>query len=370
MLKYLSLYLAAFVLLILTSCSFVDFESGTGSVTFSLARAAVSSVTEEADYTIDIELKGDYTEKASVLIADGASITFDGIEVGKAVYAEASVYKTSDSKKTPIYAGKSETITIKDGSNALALNLKNVYTVTFNTNGVSDISSQSVIDGEKAEKPEVPTKEETEKTLYVFAGWFTDEEYTKEFDFDTAITSDTTVYAKWEEKPYYTVTFNTNGGSDVGSQKVLTGEKATKPETDPTKDATDTSLFVFAGWYADEEYTKEFDFDTAITSDTTVYAKWTEKVKVTIDITVDESDINDEEISVEKDEGNSKVAFTAASGYDSYEWKVDNVVKSTSNELVLELSASAEGVVHDVVLLAKKGSEYYSYTAHVTAKSE
>ena len=291
MLKYLSLYLAAFVLLILTSCSFVDFESGTGSVTFSLARAAVSSVTEEADYTIDIELKGDYTEKASVLIADGASITFDDIEVGKAVYAEASVYKTSDSKT--IYAGKSETITIKDGTNTLALNLKNVYTVTFNTNGGSDISSQSVIDGEKAEKPEVPTKEETEKTLYVFAGWFTD-----------------------------------------------------------------------------EEYTKEFDFDTAIEADTTVYAKWTEKVKVTIDITVDESDINAEEISVEKDETASKVAFIAASGYDSYEWKVDGEVKSTSNELVLELSASAKGVVYDVVLLAKKGSEYYSYTAHVTAKSK
>lgn len=31
--------------------------------------------------------------------------------------------------------------------------------------------------------------------------------------------------------------------------------------------------YEFMGWYADPEYTKEFDFDNAITKDTTIYAK-------------------------------------------------------------------------------------------------
>ena len=70
------------------------------------------------------------------------------------------------------------------------------------------------------------------------------------------------------EKQTYTVTFNTNGGSAVSEQKIETGNKATKP-SDPSK--TD---YKFIGWYTDEALTKEFSFDTAITSNITLYAKW------------------------------------------------------------------------------------------------
>ena len=69
------------------------------------------------------------------------------------------------------------------------------------------------------------------------------------------------------EKQTYTVTFNTNGGSAVSEQKIETGNKATKP-SDPSK--TD---YKFIGWYTDEALTKEFSFDTAITSNITLYAK-------------------------------------------------------------------------------------------------
>ena len=68
----------------------------------------------------------------------------------------------------------------------------------------------------------------------------------------------------------YTVTFNTNGGSAIDSQTVESGQKATKP-ADPTKEG-----YTFEGWYVDANYSAEFNFDTAITEDTTIYAKWSE----------------------------------------------------------------------------------------------
>ncbi|MCL1873161.1 MAG: S-layer homology domain-containing protein [Clostridiales bacterium] len=69
----------------------------------------------------------------------------------------------------------------------------------------------------------------------------------------------------------YTVTFNTNGGSAVPSATVVQNGKVTKP-ADPAKEG-----FRFDGWYADQALTTEYDFDTAVTGNITLYAKWTEK---------------------------------------------------------------------------------------------
>lgn len=73
-----------------------------------------------------------------------------------------------------------------------------------------------------------------------------------------------------KDEAKYTVTFDTNGGSEVPSQKVEEGGKAVKPENDPTK--TD---YVFSGWCKDAALENLYDFDTeTITSDTTIYASW------------------------------------------------------------------------------------------------
>ena len=50
-----------------------------------------------------------------------------------------------------------------------------------------------------------------------------------------------------DEETYYTVTFDSDGGSEVDSQSVENGKKATEP-TAPTKDG-----YTFAGWYLDDE---------------------------------------------------------------------------------------------------------------------
>ena len=71
-----------------------------------------------------------------------------------------------------------------------------------------------------------------------------------------------------ENPTSYTVTFNSNGGTEIAPKEVVSGLKIKEPET-PTKDK-----YVFRGWYEDDAFNTKFDFNTPITSDITLYAKW------------------------------------------------------------------------------------------------
>lgn len=64
----------------------------------------------------------------------------------------------------------------------------------------------------------------------------------------------------------YTVTFDSDGGSEVPSQTVQDGQTASEP-TEPTKEGA-----TFSGWLLDGE---EYDFSTPVTSDITLTAYWT-----------------------------------------------------------------------------------------------
>jgi uncharacterized repeat protein (TIGR02543 family) len=68
----------------------------------------------------------------------------------------------------------------------------NTYTVTFNSNGGSSVTSQTVNQDMNATSPTVPTK-----AGYTFAGWYSDSGLTSSFSFATPIVADTTLYAKW-----------------------------------------------------------------------------------------------------------------------------------------------------------------------------
>ena len=71
-----------------------------------------------------------------------------------------------------------------------------------------------------------------------------------------------------ENPTTHTVTFNSNGGTEIAPKEVVSGLKIKAPST-PTKDK-----YVFRGWYEDSTFSKEFDFNTLITSDMTLYANW------------------------------------------------------------------------------------------------
>ena len=74
----------------------------------------------------------------------------------------------------------------------------------------------------------------------------------------------------------YTVTFNSNGGSEVATQTVKNGKTVSNPEN-PTKTG-----FLFDGWYSDSELKNLFDFATPITGNIALYAKWQEKVTIEV----------------------------------------------------------------------------------------
>ena len=257
------------------------------------------------------------------------------------------------------------------------------YTVTFETNGGSNIAPAEVEDGATVAEPEPPTKEG-----YAFGGWYADATFTTRFDFRTPITNTTTIYAKWTNPPVtvhtiflgeggtyevnfevengenqgplaapinssamydvpdgeemtlsaipdethhfkgwysvhevdsdgeghmewvldellssntdYTFTpsgfpyiapvfeeniiihrviFETNGGSNIEEVEIEHDGVVQEPEA-PSKDGYD-----FGGWYEDATLTTEFDFETRVSDDLTLYAKWIEEVKETYTVT-------------------------------------------------------------------------------------
>lgn len=83
------------------------------------------------------------------------------------------------------------------------------YTVTFNSNGGSKVSSQTVQSGELVTKPSDPTR-----TDYSFDGWYTDSALSDEWDFASdTVDSDLTLYAKWYDG--YQVTVLDSDGNPI-----------------------------------------------------------------------------------------------------------------------------------------------------------
>ncbi|TXK83999.1 InlB B-repeat-containing protein [Paenibacillus sp. N3.4] len=135
------------------------------------------------------------------------------------------------------------------------------YTVSFNANGGSAVSDITASYDTTATEPSAPTK-----TGYLFGGWYKEAVLTNAWNFATdKVTAATTLYAKWTASEY-TVTFDPNNGSTAFSQSVNHGGKATKP-ADPMKTG-----YTFKGWYTEND--TAFDFNTAITGNVTVVAKW------------------------------------------------------------------------------------------------
>ncbi len=147
-------------------------------------------------------------------------------------------------------------------------NKYNEYDVCFVTNGGTKISCQTVLEGDTAYKPSNPTK-----SCYNFDGWYTDSNFKYQYNFNTRVYDDITLYAKWVDngtcKNKYTVSFNSNGGSSVSAQKdILEGDTAYRPNN-PTK-----ACSRFVGWYTNSSLTNLYNFNTRVYKNMTLYAKW------------------------------------------------------------------------------------------------
>lgn len=142
----------------------------------------------------------------------------------------------------------------------------NRFNVTFNSNGGSDVASQ-VVDWNTVASLTTPTRDG-----YAFKGWYLLDgtQYTNQ-----PIKCDTTLTAHWERNRF-TVTFNTDGGSEVENQDVALNASVKLPTT--TKKG-----FNFIGWFLQDgtEYTNQ-----PITDDIELAARW-EVIICTITFYVD-----------------------------------------------------------------------------------
>lgn len=133
---------------------------------------------------------------------------------------------------------------------------------------------------EHDERESVSVNKNTEYTLpvlsfegYRFDGWYVSDTSTTKLT-SYIPTNNITLYAKWTA--YYTLSFDSNGGTEVASIKNASGESITKP-SDPKKEG-----YIFNGWYTSIEGGEEFVFSNGITTDTTIYAHWAETISVTV----------------------------------------------------------------------------------------
>lgn len=151
-------------------------------------------------------------------------------------------------------------IKLTSGNN-LQLALK--YTVSFNMAGRGEqVESQNVVSGNTATEPAEPTAEG-----YTFIEWCLDTTEKPAYDFDTPVIADVSLIAVWKKN--ITVTFNMDGhGEQVNAQDLLEGDTVDKPN-DPSAEG-----YKFVGWCINTDTKPEFDFETVLTDDIELIAKW------------------------------------------------------------------------------------------------
>ena len=133
-------------------------------------------------------------------------------------------------------------------------------TVTFDLQGHgSAIEAQKLSSGEKATEPSPAPSAEG----YTFGGWFTDKECTAAYSFDTAVTDNVTLYAKWTVQTF-TVSFATDRGTAPAAQTVEYGKTAAAPSVAVTG-------YTLTGWLLDGA---AYDFATPVKENITLTAAW------------------------------------------------------------------------------------------------
>lgn len=143
----------------------------------------------------------------------------------------------------------------------------------------------------------------------------------------------------------YTVTFHANGHrTRPDAQTVTSGGKATVP-TPPTAEG-----WTFVGWYTESSCTNAYDFDTPVTADLHLYAKWTENAS---------SDVSADIISVLKGE---KIMFY-----------VGEYTNWNQNTVYLNTTASSTGSTSVSLTLSGStspgpGSDKYNFVTLPAAK--
>ena len=196
-------------------------------------------------YTVTFKdsLGSEFEEIASVEVTENEKVTppkFNPNHPNKVFIGWSVIRNDTDSLfdfNTPITYGFELYAVYKDSSTPV----KQTFTVTFNTDGGSSVSDQTVEKGNKVVKPANPTKEG-----YTFDCWTIG---LLEFNFNTAINQNITLTARWTRNAdpstpvvKHTVKFIDWDGTVIKTEVVEDGKDATAP-TNPVRDG-----YTFTGW--------------------------------------------------------------------------------------------------------------------------
>jgi len=141
----------------------------------------------------------------------------------------------------------------------------NQYTVTFDSQGGTAVSAQTVDYGSTISQPADPVL-----TGYTFAGWFTEPGCATPWLFGSGtVQGDATLYARWTINQY-TVSFDPQGGSAIAMQTVNHNGYAADPG------APARTGYTFGGWFREAGCVTQWFFPTdTITENRTLFAQWT-----------------------------------------------------------------------------------------------
>ena len=274
---FLSFFLSLFLIILLASCNISNSSNdnknnnSTNGIYYlyennSLDKSSYFNLSDDK-WTSDDGVSGSYK-------IDGTNIVFymDNEELYSGTIGNGKLTIGSDFGVTIYYKEGSQ----PGGENYTSNPPTDAITIKFNLNGGSFYSSSEEIKISKNSlitKPENPTK-----SGCVFLGWTKENNGDTYWNYDTDIaTTSITLYAKWEEATdsnSVLLKFESNGGTTINEQRLLIGNSASKP-TDPTKEG-----YLFDGWYSDSAFNKIFNFETLISSNKTIYAKWAKKYTV------------------------------------------------------------------------------------------
>ncbi|MBB5226916.1 hypothetical protein DYE50_01935 [Treponema ruminis] len=144
-----------------------------------------------------------------------------------------------------------------------------LYFINYHLNGISFKSSYVVpASFNKSQSITLPTAENMDQTNLSFTGWYETADFSGDritnWTYDSK-TADVNLYAKNTA----IVAFNMNNyGTQIESQTVLYGSKP----SEPTKPESNTMFF--KGWFTDEALTQKYNFNSVLTANKVLYAKW------------------------------------------------------------------------------------------------
>lgn len=211
------------------------------------------------------------------------------------------------------------------------------FIVKFAVDGGTPAPEIQTIDKNKTvKKPDTNPS----KPGFTFKGWYTDENFTTQYDFTKPVTENLTLYAKYEANPgtvvKHTVSFDTDGGTGVGPVEVEDGKTVSAPNPAPTKDGN-----TFVKWTLNGA---DYNFSAPVKSSMTLKAVW--KVnEQTVTLKYNDNKTADSVLKVKKGTPVSKPANPSFDGHVFKGWYTDPAFANEYN--------FANPVTADLTLYAK-----------------